>query len=144
MTDVSTSQLADAVALTGAERLKLSRLSSTDVYTAGTISAAASDNSLNDSAASFPGWLAPDLRINIADFTGDTGNNHGSAVIVTATTSKVVLRADTPLVDDAAGENVTLTAWESVSAEAQDVADLAAPGGGGDPSEAMAFSWMGF
>jgi hypothetical protein len=118
-----------AVTPAGTDRIPLARLSGADVYTANTISAAASDNSLNDSAASFPGWLVPDLRINIADFTGDTGNNHDSAVIVTATTSKVVLRADTPLVDDAAGESVTITAWESVSAEAQDVADLAAPGG---------------
>jgi hypothetical protein len=114
-----------AVTAAGTDRIPLARLSSTDVYTAGTISAAASDNSLNDSAASFPGWLVPGLRINIAAFTGDTDNNHDSATIVSATNSKVVLGADTPLVDDAAGESVTITAWESVQSSAAAVAGLA-------------------
>jgi hypothetical protein len=118
-----------AVTAAGTDRIPLARLSSTDVYTAGTISAAASDNSLNDSAASFPAWLVPGLRINIAAFTGDTDNNHDSATVVSATTAKVVLGADTPLVDDAAGESVTITAWESKRTTAQDVADLSATSG---------------
>jgi hypothetical protein len=118
-----------AVTAAGTDRIPLARLSSTDVYTAGTISAAASDNSLNDSAASFPAWLLPGLRINIAAFTGDTDNNHDSATVVSATTAKVVLGADTPLVDDAAGESVTITAWESKRTTAQEVADLAVTSG---------------
>jgi hypothetical protein len=118
-----------AVTAAGTDRIPLARLSGTDVYTAGTISAAASDNSLNDSAASFPAWLLPGLRINIAAFTGDTDNNHDSATVVSATTAKVVLGADTPLVDDAAGESVTITAWESKRTTAQGVADLAATSG---------------
>jgi hypothetical protein len=113
-----------AVTAAGTDRIPLARLSSTDVYTAGTISAAASDNSLNDSAASFPGWLVPGLRINIAAFTGDTDNNHDSATVVSATTAKVVLGADTPLVDDAAGESVTITAWRSARSSVQSLLDL--------------------
>jgi hypothetical protein len=111
-----------AVTAAGTDRIPLARLSGTDVYTAGTISAAASDNSLNDSAASFPAWMVPGLRINIAAFTGDTDNNHDSAVIVSYSAAKVVLGADTPLVDDAAGESVTITAWETVRGTAQAVA----------------------
>jgi hypothetical protein len=113
-----------AVTAAGTDRIPLARLSGTDVYTAGTISAAASDNSLNDTAASFPAWLVPGLRINIAAFTGDTDNNHDSATVVSATTAKVVLGADTPLVDDAAGESVTITAWRSVRSSLQSLLDL--------------------
>jgi hypothetical protein len=140
----SPSQLT-AVAAAAADLIEVSRLSATIVYTASTISAQASDNSLNDAAAQFViENLANGMRIQIAGFTGDVGNNFDSAEIVSVAAGKVILGSDTLLTDDAAGESVTITAWESKRTTAQEVADLAAPGGGGDPSEAMAFSWMGF
>jgi hypothetical protein len=75
-------------------------------YNASTISAAASDNSLNDSGDSFPA-LSPGDKILIAGFTGETDNN-GTATVVSRTTSKIVISGIT-LVDDAEGESVTVT-----------------------------------
>jgi hypothetical protein len=125
----SVSQFPSATA-TGTDLVPLTRLSSTVVYTGTTISAAASDNSLNDSADQFVAeGFEVGQRINIAGFTGDTDNNFHSAEILSVTVGKIVLGADTVLVDDAAGESVTLAAWESRRSTAQDVADLAAPGG---------------
>lgn len=114
-----------AVAAAAADLLLLSRLSTTVVYTATTISAQASDNSLNDSAGQ---WLvegfAAGMTIDVAGFTGTPGNNSGAPVIVSATASKLVL-AGVTLVDDAAGESVTVTAYESKRTTAQEVANLA-------------------
>jgi hypothetical protein len=130
MSDVSTSQLPAAGVLTGAELLKLSRLSTSEVYTANTISAQASDNSLNDSAAQFvvEGWFTVGKRLKIAGFTGDVGNNADAVEVVSVAAGKVVI-AGVTLVDDAEGESVTLTGYESVQATAQDLADLAATSG---------------
>jgi hypothetical protein len=90
--------------------------------TASTISAAASDNSLNDSGNGFGSFVAG-MRVRVQ--TGDVGNSHFSAVLVSAAAGKLVLGGDTTLVDDAAGESVTITAWESVRGTGQGVADLA-------------------
>jgi hypothetical protein len=127
----SVSQFPSATA-TGTDLVPLTRLSSTVVYTGTTISAAASDNSLNDSADQFVAeGFEVGQRINVAGFTGDVGNNFHSAEILSVTVGKIVLGADTVLVDDAAGESVTLTAWESVRGTAAQVAALAA--GGANP-----------
>lgn len=79
-----------------------------------TISAAAADNSINDSANAFPGTIVPGMWIRIVGFTGTAGNN-GVAKVVTATVSKIVIQAATlggiTLVNDAAGEAVTITAF---------------------------------
>jgi hypothetical protein len=113
-----------AVAAAAAHLIEVSRLSSSIAYTASTISAQASDNSLNDSAGQFlvEGFVA-ELGINIAGFTGAGGNN-ANAVIVSATANKLVLSGVT-LADDAAGESVTVTGWESARTTAQEVAALA-------------------
>jgi hypothetical protein len=125
----SPSQLT-AVAAAAADLIEVSRLSATIVYTANTISAQASDNSLNDSAAQFlvEGWFTVGRRFKIAGFTGDVGNNADVVEVVSVAAGKVVI-AGVTLVDDAEGESVTLTAWESFSTSAQDVADLAATSG---------------
>jgi hypothetical protein len=118
-----------SVTAAGSDLVPLTRLSTTVVYTDTTISAAASDNSLNDSADQFVAeGFEVGQRINIAGFTGDTDNNFHSAEILSVTAGKIVLGADTVLVDDAAGESVTITAWESVRGTAQGVADLAPAG----------------
>lgn len=80
-------------------------------YSASTISAVASDNSINDSADGFPSLAAGDV-IAIAGFTGETDNN-GEVTVVSATTSKIVVSGIT-LVDDAAGGSVTVTQLNDV------------------------------
>ncbi len=76
--------------------------------TATTISAAASDNSYNHAAAGFPLFSVGE-KIVISGFTGTVGNNVASATVVSSTTSKIVVDTDdVVLVDDAAGESVTI------------------------------------
>jgi hypothetical protein len=113
----------------GTDLLLISQPSSTVVYTASTLSAAASDNSLNDSAAQFlaEGFTAG-KTIDIAGFTGAVGNNN-FAVVLSAAAGKLVLAGIT-LADDAAGESVTIGQWDTKRAEAQDFS------GSGDVSAA--------
>jgi hypothetical protein len=82
--------------------------------TASTISAAASDNSLNDSGNGFVtgGFQVGDV-LTIAGFTGSAGsiaanNKAATAIVVSVTAAKMVLKNIT-LVDDSAGEAVTVT-----------------------------------
>lgn len=83
-------------------------------YTAATISAASGDNSINDSAVSFPAGVVPGMWIRIAGFTGTVANN-GVARVVSRTTAKIVIESaalgSIDLVTDAAGESVTITAF---------------------------------
>jgi hypothetical protein len=81
-------------------------------YSAATISAAASDQSINDSANAFPLYAAGDI-ITISGFTGTTANN-STARVVSSTISKIVVVATVPLVNDAAGESVTVTSGTQV------------------------------
>lgn len=79
-----------------------------------TISAAAGDNSINDAANAFPATIVPGMWIRIAGFTGTAGNN-GTARVVSRTAAKIVIETaalgSITLVDDAAGEAVTITAF---------------------------------
>jgi hypothetical protein len=75
-----------------------------DSYTAATISAAAADSSINDSAAAFPMTYAG-AEIWIAGFTGTVANNQKTTV-VSRTANKIVVTGT--LVDDLAGESVTI------------------------------------
>ena len=72
-------------------------------YTATTISAAAADNSLNDSANNFPLFNVGTL-LYISGFTGTPANN-GTVTVVSSTVSKIVVSGIT-FVNDAAGESV--------------------------------------
>lgn len=76
-------------------------------YTATTISAAASDNSLNDSGAGFPMLEAGD-KIAVTGFTGAGTTANTTLTVVSRTASKLVVSGAT-LVDDAEGESVTVT-----------------------------------
>jgi hypothetical protein len=76
-------------------------------YAAMTISAAAADNSINDSANGLPILDVGD-KVTISGFTGTVGNNQ-SGVVLTSTAGKMTLTTVTPFVDDAAGEEVTVT-----------------------------------
>lgn len=69
-----------------------------------TYSVVASDSSLNDSASGFP-LLRPGDRIVVAGFT--TAANNGTFTVVSRTAAKVVV-AEAGLVDEAAGDAVTI------------------------------------
>jgi len=83
-------------------------------YTAGTISADSTDNSINDSATSFPAFVAGD-KITIQGFTGSTSNN-GVGIVVSRTTAKIVI-SELTLTTDAAGESVTIYGGQNTAAE---------------------------
>ena len=76
-------------------------------YTATTISAAAADNSLNDSANNFP-LFTVGAALYISGFTGTPANN-GTVTVVSSTVSKIVV-SGTTFVNDAAGESVRVSA----------------------------------
>jgi hypothetical protein len=123
--------------LTGDELLEISQLSTTVTYTATTLSAAATDNSFNDSASQFvaEGFAVGD-RVQVAGFTGNVANNIIGGTITALTTAKMTIGGTDGdvIVDDAAGESVTITKWTTRRASAQDLADLGTGGGsGGSP-----------
>lgn len=107
------SELTDAAALSGDELLELSRPSPTVTMTATTISAAATDDSLNDSAA---GFVAADFAVGdsvrVQGFADGT-NNVFSARIAALTASKMEL-AGVSLANESAGASIIITKWESV------------------------------
>src|SRR5574343_248061 len=109
----------------GDEFLVVAQVSSSATITASTISAAASDNSLNDSGNGFlTAGFAAGQSIRVRGFTGNAGNNVDHAVIQTATAGKLVLTGAT-LVDDAAGESVTVKKWDTRRLAISDAVGLA-------------------
>lgn len=82
--------------------------------TATTISAAASDNSINDSGAGLPVVVAGDV-IRVKGFTGTGTTANAIMTVVSRTASKIVVSGVT-LVDDAAGESVTVTPCKMLKA----------------------------
>lgn len=108
--------LATSGGLQGSELVEVSRLSNTVRVTGTTLSAQASDNSFNDSAAGFiaAGFAVGD-RVNVAGFTGNAANNIFVGVVTALTADKMTIGgADGDvIVDDAAGESVTISKWVS-------------------------------
>ena len=116
-----------ATALTGAELIEVSQLSTGVKIAAATISAAAADNSLNDSANGFvtAGFSAGD-RVKVEGFA--TGaNNPFVATVATVGAGKLTLTLpeDGALVDEAAGPNVKVTKWTSARVSAGSLAGSA-------------------
>lgn len=124
MAGQSISQLTAAGALDGNELLEISKLSASVTITATTISAAAADNSFNDSGSGFiaAGFGVGD-RVRVQGFTGDTANNIVSGVITALTTAKMTIGGTDGdvIVDDAAGESVTITKWVTRRADLSDI-----------------------
>lgn len=120
-------QLPTAAALTGYEPMIVAQLSSTITITATTVSAQASDNSFNDSANGFvaAGFTAGKL-VHVTGFTGNVANNIYAGVVTAVTAGKLTIGgADGDvIVDDAAGESVIITQWETARTTAQEIADL--------------------
>lgn len=126
------SQLAAAAALNGAELVEVSQLSASVTITGTTLSAQASDNSFNDSGNGFvTAGFTTGKAVKVTGFTGNVANNITSGVVTAVTAGKLTIGGTDGdvIVDDAAGESVTITQWDSRRSTAQDVADL---GGGGD------------
>lgn len=121
------SQLVSAGSVTGPELVEVSRLSTTVTLTAVTLSAQASDNSYNDSANGFvAAGFTVGRSVRVQGFTGNVANNIFTGIITALTAGKMTIGgADGDvIVDDAAGESVTITAWESRRTTTQDVANL--------------------
>jgi hypothetical protein len=108
--------LDEASALTSAELLEVSQLSDDVTITATTISATASDNSFNDSANGFvtAGFGIGD-RVRVQGFTGNVVNNLYVGIVTALTTGKMTIGGTDGdvIVDDAAGESVTISKWTS-------------------------------
>lgn len=137
---IRVSQLPDIGTPASDNLLLVSILSATVTITAGTISAQASDNSFNDSANGF-GAFAVDDQIHVTGFTGDVANNLYSGTVTAATLGKLTIGGTDGdvIVDDAAGESVTITKWESVRMTLSELAAYvaAAPGAGTVTSVAL-------
>ncbi len=79
--------------------------------TASTISAAAADNSFNDSASGFiTAGFGVGQKVMITGFTGDTNNNIDEAIITAVVAGKITIGGTDGdvIVNDAAGESVTI------------------------------------
>lgn len=127
------SQMTSAGALAGDELVELSKLSASITKTATTISAQASDNSFNDSGAGLvAAGFTVGKAVKVTGFTGNVANNIFSGVVTAVTTSKLTIGGTDGdvIVDDAAGESVTITQWETRRTTAADIAALGAAGTG--------------
>ncbi len=118
------SELADAGTLAGNELLELSRPSPTVMMTASTISAAVgSDAHFLDSASGFvtAGFAVGD-SVRVQGFT-DGGNNVFSARITALDAGTMTIGGDdgASITDEAAGDAVTITRWESRRTSAQNL-----------------------
>lgn len=116
MADITISSMTVAGTLTGNELLEVSQLSTTVKITASTLSALASDNSYNDSAAGFvTAGFAVGNRVKVAGFTGNVVNNILTGFVTALTTGKMTIGGTDGdvIVDDAAGETVVITKWNS-------------------------------
>lgn len=110
------SQLDSVSSIDGNELVEISKRSTTVFLTASTISASAADNSFNDSAGGFiTAGFAVGNSVRVEGFTGNVANNIFSATITSLTANKMIIGgADGDvIVDDAAGESVTITKWET-------------------------------
>ena len=117
----SIGQLTAAGSLAGTELIEIQKLSATVTITAATISAAAADNSYNDSGSGFvSAGFTVGMHVRVSGFTGNVANNITDAVVTAVTAGKLTIGGTDGdvIVDDAAGESVTITAWESVRATA--------------------------
>tara|TARA_Y100000310_G_scaffold255696_1_gene263230 strand:- start:8636 stop:10039 length:1404 start_codon:yes stop_codon:yes gene_type:complete len=77
--------------------------------TATTISAAASDKSLNDSGSGFSASIPKGSWIYVSGFTGDTSNNGWKQVSKTTAPTVAKIIVEQTLVNDGVGESVTIT-----------------------------------
>ncbi|WP_420584894.1 hypothetical protein [Ruegeria sp.] len=127
-------QLPDAGTLNGDEFVETSQPSTTTKITATTISAQASDNSYNDSGSGFvTAGFAVGNRVVVAGFSGNAVNNITVAEITALTVAKMTIGGTEGdvIVDEAAGDSVTISKWESRKALMSNIGTGGGGGGGG-------------
>ena len=122
------SELAAAGALSGDELVMISAPSAAVTLTATTISAAVDSDGAYflDSASGFiaAGFAAGD-SVRVSGFTDPDNNLFSARITALAAGVMTIGGADgASIADEAAGDSVTITRWESGRATAQDVADL--------------------
>lgn len=120
MAEKRISDLPAASAITGNELIEVSQASDVVKVTAATISAAAADNSFNDSGNGFvtAGFIVGD-RVQATGFA-NAGNNVFVGVVTAVTAGKLTIAgADgDSIVNEAAGPNVTIAKWTTRRAAA--------------------------
>lgn len=79
------------------------------------VSAAASDNSFNHTG-SWDNNPAPGDWIQVSGFTGASTTGNGVFRVISVTSSKIIVEGEVALIDDSAGEAVTITAGAHISA----------------------------
>lgn len=132
--------LAAASTLIGDELLEVSQLSTSVTITATTLSAQASDNSYNDSGSGFiAAGFAVNDRVKVVGFTGNVANNILVGVVTALTAGKMTIGGTdgNVIVDDAAGESVTISKWTSKRALLSDIGI----GAGGSSSYDLRFGF---
>lgn len=119
------SQMTAVASLTGAELIEVSQLSATVTKTATTISAAASDNSYNDSGSGFiaAGFTSGD-QVKVSGFSNGV-NNIFSAKITSLAAGKIIIGGveGDAIVDEVAGASITITKWGTRSTTASSFTD---------------------
>lgn len=102
--------------LIGDELFELSQVSDEVVIQATTISASAADNSFNDSANGFvTAGFEVGNRVRVTGFTGNVANNIFVGILTAVAPGKINVGGTDGdvIVDDAAGELVTIAKWTS-------------------------------
>jgi hypothetical protein len=116
--------LSASTALTGAELLETAQLSLTVRISAATISAAAADNSYNDSANGFvaAGFAVGD-RVNVVGFVASVVNNILVGTVTAVAAGKLTIGGTDGdvIVDNVAGDTVVISKWLSARATADGV-----------------------
>jgi hypothetical protein len=113
---IAISKMAAGPSVSSTDLLERAVLSATVKITATTLSAQASDRSFNDSANGFvAAGLQVGMNVNVVGFTGNVANNIFSGTLTSVTAGKIRLAGidGAVIVDDAAGESVTICAWET-------------------------------
>ena len=114
MANKTVSQLIESEGPSYDDIIEISQVSRAVTISATTISALASDNSFNDSGNGFvaAGFSAGD-HVKVVGFTGNVVNNINSGVITDLTAGKMTIGGGDGdvIVDDAAGEAVTISKW---------------------------------
>lgn len=114
MASKSITDLIAAGSITVDDLIEVSQLSDTVLISAATISAGAAGNSFDDSGLGFltAGFAVGD-RVNVAGFTGNVVNNLFVGVVTVLTAGSMTIGGTDGdvIVDDAAGETVTITKW---------------------------------
>lgn len=126
MANVAITEMSAADALTNIELLEVSQPSASIKRTATTISAVASGNHILDSGNGFiTAGLAVGDRVKVSGFTGNTANNHNIATILTLSAGDMTV--DQTMINDAAGESVTVAKWVTKRTNVDDLGLLARP-----------------